>query len=69
MSIKLIVEIIVLGFLIQGMFFAVFRADKLVDHEKFNENPNEALKIQGIIFLSNLIFWGAIIYFAERFLK
>ena len=69
MSPKLILEIIALGFLIQGTFFAIFRIDRLIDKEKIKEDPKEALRVQLILFVFNLIFWGAIIYFAERFLK
>jgi hypothetical protein len=69
MSPKLILEIIALGFLIQGTFFAIFRIDKLIDKEKIKEDPKEALRVQVILFICNLIFWRAIIFFVERFLK
>lgn len=69
MSFKLILVIIATGFLIQGMFFAVFRADELIDKEKIDENPKETLRVQGILFAVNLVFWGAVILFAEYFLK
>jgi len=48
MSVKSILQIIAIGFIIQGTFFAILKANgkELYDHEKTKNNPKEALKVQ-----------------------
>lgn len=70
MSVKNILQIIAIGFIIQGTFFAILKANgkELFDHEKTKNNPKEALKVQVKLLVFNLIFWGIIIFLVLRFI-
>ena len=69
MNPKEILVIVAVGFILQGMFYAIFKPNQFINWKTVNTNPNKARKVQLNIFVGNLVYWGIIILLVHRFLK